>query len=132
MGLQLFGQYMLVAGAIVILLLLKYYTINKSYKNKLSAYIEPSLLTDEIRSKLKKHPQSDTTVLLSHSLTGLKQDPTRIRNIAILICLMQEDKVNLDPFANRINQTLAQIEWAALPAYCSKYRDYIQKQFKKE
>ena len=98
---------MLVAGAIVILLLLKYYTINKSYKNKLSAYIEPSLLTDEIRSKLKKHPQSDTRVLLSHSLTGLKSDPTRIRNIAILICLMQEDKVNLDPFANRINQTLA-------------------------
>jgi hypothetical protein len=48
------NSYMVLGAAIIIVLLLKYYLVNKSYENKLGYYIEPKQLAQEIVEKTIK------------------------------------------------------------------------------
>lgn len=101
------SQYLLIGFAVAVVLGIRYWTAKKSYSNQLQNFVHPDLLVADVREKLKKVPGCDTRVLLSQNLTTLKQDPTKMRNIAILIALMKQERVNLDPFVKRINENLS-------------------------
>jgi hypothetical protein len=103
---NIFEQYLLIGIAVIILLGIKYYAMNKSYKNKLEQFIHPQHLVPDIRAKLEKIKDLDIRILLSQNLTNLKEDTSKIRNIALLITIMKEDNINLNPFHNRILTTL--------------------------
>lgn len=103
---NIFEQYLLIGIAVIILLGIKYYAMNKSYKNKLEQFIHPQHLVSDIRAKLDKIKDLDIRILLSQNLTNLKEDTSKIRNIALLITIMKEDNINLNPFHNRILTTL--------------------------
>jgi len=118
-------QYMLIGAAVLVLLAIKYYAVNKSYQNKLQQFIHPQYLIDDVKKKLKKIPGYDTRILLSENLAVVEQDPSKMRNIALLICLMKENNTNLDPFHPRIKSTLNQIPYDTNPEYIRQYRDYI-------
>lgn len=49
-------------------------------------------------------PGSDVRVLLAKNLEDLNKDPTKIRNVALLVALMKEDNMNLDPFIGKIKK----------------------------
>lgn len=45
-------QYMLIGAAVLVLLAIKYYAVNKSYQNKLQQFIHPQYMVDEVKKKL--------------------------------------------------------------------------------
>ena len=49
-------------------------------------------------------PNYDIGVLLAQNIRGLEVDVERIRNVSILLALAQTEKINLDPFGNRIKE----------------------------
>lgn len=87
---SILNQYLLIILAVVVLLGIKYHSIKKSYNNQLSNFVDPSILLPDIKSKLKKSPETDVRIILNQSLIHLQQDHSRIRNVAILIALMKE------------------------------------------
>lgn len=60
-----FEQYLLIGAAVLVLLVIKYYAVNKSYENKLQQFIHPQYMVDDVKKKLKKIPGYDTRMLLS-------------------------------------------------------------------
>lgn len=70
---SIFSQYMLIGLAVIILLSIKYFTINKSYSNQLSTFVHPDLLVDEVKKKLKKIPDNDPRIILAQNLTALSK-----------------------------------------------------------
>lgn len=100
----IFSQYALICFAVLVVLGIKFYTVNKSYNNQLTAFVNPSLLVEEVKKKLKKIPDSDPRIILAQNLTSMKQDPSRIRNVAILLAVMKSERVNTDPFVKRIKK----------------------------
>lgn len=122
---SVFDQYLLIGFAVLVVLGIKYWTVNKSYNTQLQNFVHPDLLIPDVRHKLQKVPGFDIRILLSQNLTALNQDPTKIRNIAILIALMKQDRTNLDPFINKINRSLSEIDYNSQPEYIRKYRDCI-------
>jgi uncharacterized protein YeeX (DUF496 family) len=56
-----------------------------------------------MRKKLKNNCQ-DLRILLNQNLSSLEKDPTKIRNVAIILALMKQDNVNIDPFVPQIHR----------------------------
>ena len=53
-----------------------------------------------------------------------------MRSVAILVALMKEDKINIEPFIKRIRGCLEEVSYDQLPEYVRTYRDYILNQIK--
>lgn len=53
-----------------------------------------------------------------------------MRSVAILVALMKEDKINIEPFIKRIRRCLEEVSYDLLPEYVRTYRDYILNQIK--
>lgn len=69
---SILDQYLLIIFAVAVVLGIKYWTVKKSYANKLQAFVHPDLLIPDVKAKLKKVQGCDIRILLSQNLTGLK------------------------------------------------------------
>ena len=92
---EVYNQYLLIASMMLILILIKYYTIQKAYKNKLTAFVHPSTILHDLTSKIKQTPNSDPRMILSLNLKKVHEDYSRLRNIAMLMAYMEQEKINL-------------------------------------
>ena len=128
---QIINQYLILAVVVSIVLAIKYYTVRKSYDRKLDSFIHPDLLLPDVLAKLKKLPNYDPRILLAQNLRSLESDLEKIRNVSILIALMKQEGLNLDPFKSSISSIFAdfdkkekagEAEWKE---YQKKYRNYI-------
>ena len=92
------------------MLAIKYYTVRKSYDRKLDSFIHPDLLLPDVLGKLKKLPNYDPRVLLAQNLRALETDIEKIRNVSILIAVMKQEQLNLDPFKSSIKCIMGDLD----------------------
>ena len=69
------------------LLLIKYYTIKRAYKNKLDTFIHPITILDDISIKIK-YSDNDPRMILGVNINRVKDDPECLRNLAIMMGYM--------------------------------------------
>ena len=83
-------QYAMIACAVGVLIAIKYFSILKSYQKQLDTYVHPEHLIPDVLAKLNKIPNLDIRVILAQNLNCAEDEPDRMRNIAILLAIMEK------------------------------------------
>lgn len=97
---ELFSQYGIVAFAILVVVLIKVYTANKAYQRKLTSFIHPNTVVEDLKKKVPSIDEAQN--LLAFNLHKVPEDESRMRNIAFLMALLKSHNVPLKPLKLKV------------------------------
>ena len=82
MALEVIGQYLVVVFAIVVLLGLKYYVLNKRVAKQADGYVDPERCVEQLGKQVES---GDKGQLLDKYVRSSMNSSERFRNIAIIV-----------------------------------------------
>ena len=84
---QGYNQYLLIGGAVLVVVAVKIWMTNLAYKKKLASFIHPETVLPDLKKKFKSVEEAQT--LLAFNILKVAEDYTRLRNIAFLMAFLK-------------------------------------------
>lgn len=117
---EIWWQWGLIVLAVVVLLGIKAFTLNKKYNSQLENFVHPDIFVKDVKAKVTSPEQATEILAINIKITPLGHE--RLRNISILVAILNDFKK--PPKMNKeIKNALKSTE--GLSTASLKYRDYI-------
>jgi hypothetical protein len=97
---QVYNQYAIIAFAIFVVVSIKIYMAKKAYQRKLTSFIHPDTVLDDLKKKVKSVDEAQN--LLAFNILKVTEDESRMRNIGFLMALLKSNGVPLKPLKQKV------------------------------